>query len=128
MTMAFPTHPEPPAEDAIVRHEVTIEASPDEIWEAVATEDGRERWLEPDPEREIHVESEREPGRAHPADPGRIVWWWWHADRDEVPHRVEVLVVAAPAGARVIVTETAPAPLVALALARLEAMAALVLA
>jgi hypothetical protein len=34
------------------------------------------------------------------------VWWWWEGD--EAPTRVEFLVVAAPAGARVLVSETAP--------------------
>jgi N-methylhydantoinase B len=34
-----------------VRREVEIEASPEEVWEALATEEGRDRWLEEDPER-----------------------------------------------------------------------------
>ena len=72
------------------RREIEIEASPEEVWEALATEEGRERWLD-EPAREIHVESE-EP-------PHRLVWWWWSGD--EPATRVEFLVVAAPAGARV---------------------------
>jgi uncharacterized protein YndB with AHSA1/START domain len=89
-----------------VRREVEIEATPDEVWEALATEEGRERWLEEDPEREIHVEVADEPSR--------LVWWWWRGD--EPPTRVELLVVAAPLGARVVVVESRPAfPLVALA-------------
>jgi uncharacterized protein YndB with AHSA1/START domain len=89
-----------------VRREVEIEASPDEVWESLATEEGRDRWLEADPEREIHVETADEPSR--------LVWWWWRGD--EPATRVEILVVAAPAGARVIVTESRPVfPLVALA-------------
>jgi uncharacterized protein YndB with AHSA1/START domain len=91
-----------------VRREVDIEASPEEVWEALATEEGRERWLEDDPEREIHVEVAEEPSR--------LVWWWWRGE--EPATRVELLVVAAPAGARVIVVESLPAfPLVALAAA-----------
>ena len=89
-----------------VRREVEIEASPEEVWDALATEEGRERWLEDDPEREIHVEVADEPSR--------LVWWWWRGD--EPATRVELLVVAAPAGARVVVVESQPAfPLVALA-------------
>jgi hypothetical protein len=98
-----------------VRRSVEIDASPEEVWEAIATDEGRERWLEDDPDRELTVE----PGAA----PGRIVWWW-RTDPAEPPRRVEVRVVAVPAGARVIVTETAPL----FPLARLEAAFALVLA
>lgn len=82
-----------------VRREVEIDASPEEVWEAIATEEGRERWLEDDPERELTVESDTAPGR---------VVWWWRSDPADPPRRVEVEVVAVPAGARVIVTETAP--------------------
>jgi uncharacterized protein YndB with AHSA1/START domain len=85
-----------------VRREVEIEAPPEEVWETIATEEGRERWLEQDPAREVHVEAAEGPGDG----PGRVVWWWWR--EDEAPRRVEVLVVAAPAGSRVIVVETAP--------------------
>lgn len=79
-----------------VRREVEIDATPDDVWEALTTDAGRDRWLEDDPEREIHVESADEPSR--------LVWWWWTGD--EPATRVEFLVVAAPAGTRVVVTET----------------------
>ncbi len=89
-----------------VRREIEIEASPEEVWDAMATEEGRDRWLEDDPDREMHVEVADEPSR--------LVWWWWRGD--EPATRVELLVVAAPAGARVVVVESQPAfPLVALA-------------
>ena len=89
-----------------VRREIEIEASPEEVWDALATEEGRDRWLEDDPDREMHVEVADEPSR--------LVWWWWRGD--EPATRVELLVVAAPAGARVVVVESQPAfPLVALA-------------
>ena len=91
-----------------VRREIDIEATPEEVWEALATEEGRDAWLEPDPEREVHVEVVDEPSR--------LVWWWWRGE--EPATRVEVLVVAAPAGSRVVVVESQPAfPLVALAAA-----------
>jgi uncharacterized protein YndB with AHSA1/START domain len=87
------------------RREIEIEATPEEVWEALADERERERWLD-EPEREIHVEA------ADP--PHRLVWWWW--TEDEAATRVELLVVAAPVGARVVVVESEPSfPLPALA-------------
>ena len=70
------------------QREIEVEATPEEVWEALTTEEGRERWLEDDPAREIHVELADEPSR--------LVWWWWSGD--EPATRVEFLVVAAPAG------------------------------
>jgi uncharacterized protein YndB with AHSA1/START domain len=93
----LPSKPE--GEHESVRREILIEASPEEVWSALSSEEGREDWLGADPEREIHVEPVEQPGR--------LVWWWQHGE--EQATRVEFLVVAAPAGARVIVTETAPA-------------------
>ncbi len=81
-----------------VRREIEIEATPEEVWDALATDEGRERWLEEDAEREIHVELAEEPSR--------LVWWWWRGD--EPATRVELLVVAAPTGARVVVVESVP--------------------
>jgi len=79
-----------------VRREIDVEASPEEVWEALATEEGRERWLE-EPERAIHIEV---------ADvPHRLVWRW--AEGDNPPSRVEFEVRAIPAGTRVVVTESA---------------------
>jgi uncharacterized protein YndB with AHSA1/START domain len=97
------------AEDAAettVRREVEIEAAPEDVWKSLATDEGRERWLEDDPEREIHVEVTDKPSR--------LVWWWWQGD--EPATRVEFVVVAAPSGTRVVVTETVPSfPLTAFA-------------
>ena len=78
--------------------EIEVEASPEDVWEAISSEEGRDRWLD-EPDREIHVEVEDAPHR--------LVWWWWRGD--EPATRVEFLVVAAPAGARVVVIESAPA-------------------
>jgi uncharacterized protein YndB with AHSA1/START domain len=80
-----------------VRREIDVRASPQEVWEALATEEGRERWLA-EPERKIHVEVLEAPYR--------VAWWW--ASADEPATRVDFLVVATPAGARVIVTESEP--------------------
>lgn len=81
-----------------VRREVDVEASPEEVWEALASEEGRERWLE-EPDREIEIEQQEEPHR---------LVWWWSAD-EEAPTRVEFLIEAAPNGTRVVVTESVPA-------------------
>jgi uncharacterized protein YndB with AHSA1/START domain len=81
-----------------VTREVLVDASPEEVWEALASEEGRERWLG-EPAREIRVEQADEPHR--------LVWWWSQAD--EPATRVEFLVVAAPRGTRVVVTESLPA-------------------
>jgi uncharacterized protein YndB with AHSA1/START domain len=85
-------------EHEAVRREVEIAAPPEEVWEALVTEEGRERWLEDDPEREILIEPS--------GHPGRLVWWWWHEDAP--PRRVELVVVAVPGGTRVTVVESAP--------------------
>jgi uncharacterized protein YndB with AHSA1/START domain len=91
-----------------VRREIEVAASPEEVWEALATEEGRERWLE-EPEREVHVEVVE--------FPHRLVWWW--AAAQEPATRVEFLLVPATGpdpATRVIVTESAPSfPLAMLA-------------
>lgn len=82
----------------VVEREIDVAADPEQVWEALATDEGREYWLEPDPAREIRIEVVDEPHR--------LVWWWWTDGAP--PRRVEILVVAAPAGSRVIVSESAP--------------------
>jgi uncharacterized protein YndB with AHSA1/START domain len=80
------------------RREVEIEASPEEVWEALVTEQGREDWLQ-EPDREVYVEVVEAPSR--------LVWWW--ASEDEPATRVEFEIVSAPCGTRVVVTEGEPA-------------------
>ncbi len=65
-----------------------------------STEEGRERWLE-EPDREVARR-----GRASAPQPARLVVV---AASDEPATRVEFRVVAVPAGARVVVTESAAA-------------------
>ena len=83
-----------------VKREIDVDAQPEEVWEALATEEGRERWLD-EPGRDIHVEA---------LDfPHRLVWWW--LGPDEPATRVEFLLVAGirpDEPTRVIVTESAP--------------------
>jgi hypothetical protein len=81
-----------------VTREITIDAPVEDVWEAVSTEEGRERWLEQDPERELVVEES--------VAPEHITWWWWR--EDEPARRVDVDIAAVPAGTRVTVTETEP--------------------
>ena len=89
------------ADEIEVRREVVLDATPEEVWEAIATEQGRERWLEDDEaEREIHVESIDAPRR--------LVWWW--STPDAPATRVDFDILATPTGTRVVVTESAPAP------------------
>jgi uncharacterized protein YndB with AHSA1/START domain len=81
-----------------VRREVEVQATPEEVWDALATEEGRERWLEDEPEREIAIELADEPHR--------LVWWWGEPEGPAT--RVEFTIVAAPLGSRVLVTESVP--------------------
>jgi len=81
-----------------VTRSVDIDAEVQDVWEAITTNAGRERWIEPDPSRILIVEEE--------AAPERISWWWWSADQPAT--HVVLRVVAIPTGTRVVVTETGP--------------------
>ncbi len=95
------------------RREVDVDASPEEVWEALVTEEGRENWLQ-EPDRDVYVEVVDAPSR--------LVWWW--VGEDEPATRVEFEIVAAPAGARVIVTESEPAfPIAMLAISFAQVLA-----
>ncbi|HTQ69481.1 MAG TPA: hypothetical protein VMI13_12400 [Solirubrobacteraceae bacterium] len=83
-----------------VSREVLLEASPEEVWEAIATEEGRERWLQEEGERDVQVVVAEEPER--------LVWWWSPDGGHEEPARVEFLIRAVAGGTRVLVVETAP--------------------
>ncbi len=84
-----------------VTREITIDAPLADVWEAVSTAEGRERWLEPDEDRRIVVE--------RTMAPSHISWWWWHESDNEPARYVDVDVVAVPDGTRVTVTESQPA-------------------
>ncbi len=86
-----------------VTHEITIDAPIEDVWEAVSTEQGRERWLEPDADRRLVVDRE--------VPPSHISWWWWQESDDQPARRVDVDVVALPDGTHVTITETQPAML-----------------
>lgn len=97
--------PERAEEQTEVRRQVDVAASPEEVFEALVTEEGRERWLE-EPDREIHIES-FDP-------PQRLVWWW--ASDGQPATRVDFRILELPHGSRVVVTESVPSfPLAAMA-------------
>lgn len=107
--------PETTTETESVTREITVDAPLEDVWEAVSTEEGRERWLEPDAGRRLVVEKTMAPSH--------ISWWWWNESDDEPARYVDVDVVALPdGGTRVIVTESQPA---LLPMARLAASFAL---
>jgi uncharacterized protein YndB with AHSA1/START domain len=80
------------------QREIEIDASPEDVWDALVDGERREDWLQ-EPDREVHIEVVEAPSR--------LVWWW--GGEDEPATRVEFEIVAAPPGARVIVTESEPA-------------------
>ena len=85
-------------EPETVTRSVDIDAEVQDVWEAITTNEGRERWIEPDPDRVLIVDAD--------AAPDRISWWWWSADG--LATHVALRVVAIPTGTRVVVTETGP--------------------
>lgn len=96
--------PDTTTEAENVTREITVDAPLEDVWEAVSTEEGRERWLEPDEDRRLVVE--------RTMAPSHISWWWWNDSDDEPARYVDVDVVALPDGhTRVIVTESQPAML-----------------
>jgi uncharacterized protein YndB with AHSA1/START domain len=92
-----PDASEQPQADTVTRS-VDIDAGVEDVWPALATDEGRQSWIEPDPERVLIVDSKESPGR---------ISWWWRRGEEPATH-VVLRVVAIPTGTRVIVTETAP--------------------
>ena len=95
--------PDTTTETDNITREVIIDAPFEDVWEAVSTNEGRERWLEPDRDRTIVVEETEAPSH--------ITWWWWRESDTEPARHVDVRVIAVPDGTRVTVTETQPAML-----------------
>lgn len=92
------------AENEACRQIDIEDVSAEEVFEAIATGEGRERWLG-EPQRDIQIES-LDP-------PTRLTWWW--AGADEPATRVSFEILPLPSGVRVLVTESAPRlPLLAL--------------
>jgi uncharacterized protein YndB with AHSA1/START domain len=86
--------------------EIEVQAAPEDVWEALIDEERRADWLGEEG-RQIDIEEVQAPNR--------LVWWWGGEDENSYT-RVEVSIVAVPAGSRVSVSESVPRfPLPALA-------------
>ena len=83
----------------MVARDITLPVDPDEAWEALTDPELLEQWFG-DGQREAVVE-EAEPGE-------RLVFWWW--EEGEPGSRVELRLVAVPAGTRVSVREAPVGP------------------
>ena len=53
--------PDTTTETDNITREVTIDAPVEDVWEAVSTDEGRERWLEPDDDRTTRGRGDRAP-------------------------------------------------------------------
>jgi hypothetical protein len=118
-----------------VTREVLLEdLDPDEAWDAVTD---MEAWLAEEAELELEPGAE---GRfllddgserralVEEVEPGRALsWWWWSDDADDLGTRVEVRLVEAVSGTRVVVVESGhavgPVASAATMLARIPAFA-----
>lgn len=88
-----------------VRSEIEVEASPEEVWDALVDEDRRVQWLGEEG-RDVEIEEV--------CAPNRLVWWWSQDDRGST--RVEISVDAVARGTRIVVSESVPSfPLPSLA-------------
>src|SRR5690348_6191562 len=121
-----------------VRREVTLPLSREEAWEAITDPAELETWLaeeaelDAEPGGEVAVRfddgAERE-GVVEEVEPGeRLALRWWDVDEPWGPSRVELTLVDAPQGTRLIVVETSlvaglPVPAPAAWAPRLQALA-----
>ena len=106
-----------------VRRELTIDADPDTVWDAVSTEAGLETWLADGVEGTIepgqravftYDGGERREAVIEEVLAGERIAWSWVRGEDS-PTRVVVAVSTIPAGSRITVTETGPLALAAAA-------------
>ncbi|HEY2636560.1 MAG TPA: SRPBCC domain-containing protein [Solirubrobacteraceae bacterium] len=96
----------------VTRELLLEDLDPDEAWDAVLDMEAwlaEEADLELEPGAEGHFRfddgSERR-ALVEEVDPGRALsWWWWSDDADDLGTRVEVRLVEAVAGTRVVVVE-----------------------
>lgn len=124
----------------VVRERI-LDASPDEVWEALTDEVLLERWLAADVELDLHEggsarfafsDGPTRHGRVELVDPAqRLAFTWWSPE-DEGASRVEFRLEPAVGRTRLVVTETrtvrgAPATAWGPALAALATMHAAVL-
>ena len=103
----------------IVTREVELDATTEEVWEAITDDDERATWFggatefelepggegfatDPDGQRRAVRVDEVEPGR-------RLSFDWWPEGEDDTASRVELEVIPLEDGSRLRVTETFPA-------------------
>lgn len=86
-------------ERASFAREVFVDASPQEVWQAIATDDGRAGWLECEEERDVEVELAEAPWR---------LAWWWLPEGEQERTRVEFVLRAVAEGTLLTVRESAP--------------------
>lgn len=98
-----------------VHRDIDVDLPPDELWPLVGDAAGWGAWLveeaevtvEPGREGTVVDGGERRSVRIDEVEPGReVTWSWWPAGRPEERSTVRLVVVAAPRGSRVQITET----------------------
>ena len=102
-----------------VTRSITLDAAPEEVWDAITDESLLREWLAPDvalePREGGEVECRYEDGEVRRGEVSlveeaeRLAFTWTRAGRGE--SRVELIVDALGEGARLTVVETAAAPL-----------------
>ena len=99
-------------EDVTVERSVTLDGSPEEVWENIVDGDLAGEWMgspisiDPRPGGDIHFAPDGTPyiGTVEEVEPGRsITWSWRHPDRD--PSQVTITVEPEGEGARLTVIE-----------------------
>lgn len=100
-----------------VRRELTLDAHPDDVWEALSTEDGLASWLAEGVDGAIaeggratfrYAGGEEREALIEEVSEGSHVTWSWSRDGRE-ESRVVVALRPDGDGSRIVVTETAPA-------------------
>jgi hypothetical protein len=97
----------------VTRELLLEDMDPDQAWDAVVD---MEAWLAEEAELELEPGAEgrfrlddgsERRARVEEVDPGRTLsWWWWSDDADDRGTHVEVHLVEAIAGTRVVVVES----------------------
>jgi len=104
-------------DERYVERETVIEASPDEVWEALTDEDRLREWIAPEVELDpveggdllVRDDDGERPGTVETVEEGeRFAFTWERPGEGE--SLVEFTIEAVPDGTRVVVVETATSP------------------
>ena len=97
----------------VTRELLLEDLDPDEAWDAVVD---MENWLAEEAELELEPGAEgrfrlddgsERHAKVEEVDPGRTLsWWWWSDDAEDRGTRVEVRLIEAISGTRVVVVES----------------------